>query len=89
MQNKMDVSTWFNLTYASYLVLPRLWFESMPIEWQYKFTKLLNEVLETLEIDTNFEATYTVNHTVNGKFAKDPYRDYRRGVIKCKAVSGG
>jgi len=56
----MDISLWFNLTYAAYLVLPRLWLETMPIEWQQKFVALLNEIPDTLEIDDNYSAEYTV-----------------------------
>lgn len=83
----MDISTWFNLTYASYLVLPRLWLETMPIEWQYKFVALLNEIPETLDIDDEYPATYLVTCKRRGKFVKDIYRDYRHGTIKRKHIS--
>jgi hypothetical protein len=33
----------FGLTYANYLVLPRAVLQSMPLEWQDKFVKLLRE----------------------------------------------
>jgi hypothetical protein len=77
MDEPMDVSLWFNLTYASYLVLPRLWLESMPLDWQYQFVGMLNEIPETLVIDSDYDATYMVRYKKGGKFAKDPYRDYR------------
>jgi hypothetical protein len=84
---QMDISLWFNLTYASYLVLPRLWLENMPLEWQYKFVELLNEIPETLEIDNEYSAQYIVTCKRNGKFVKDIYRDYRHGTIKYKQLS--
>lgn len=40
----MDIHTWFNLTYANYLVLPRSVLQSMPAEWQERFTAALGEL---------------------------------------------
>ena len=34
---------WFNLSYASFLVLPRVVMEAMPIEWQDRMAALLQE----------------------------------------------
>lgn len=34
---------WFSLSYASYLVMPRTLLQSMPVEWQERFVKCLNE----------------------------------------------
>ena len=34
---------WFNLSYASYCVLPRILMEAMPDDWQGKMADLLNE----------------------------------------------
>ncbi len=73
------IHNWFGLTYSSYLVLPRLMLESMPAEWQKKFVELLDEMEETLEVDENYSSEYSVQYKVDGKFASDPYRDYRRG----------
>ena len=84
MPDKMDIHTWFNLTYSSYLVIPRLFLSSMPLEWQYKFVELIDEIPNTLEIDPNYSSEYTVNCTRNGKFVKDTYRDYRRGKVDLK-----
>jgi hypothetical protein len=79
-----DISLWFGLTYAAYLVIPRLWLEAMPHEWQLRFVKLIEQIPETLEIDDTYEASYSVNYKVKGKFTKDPYRDYRRGSVPLK-----
>lgn len=37
------IHNWFGLTYASYLVMPRLALQEMPDEWQRRFVELLEE----------------------------------------------
>ena len=37
------VHHFFGLTYASYLVLPRVLLQSMPDDWQSRFVQILNE----------------------------------------------
>lgn len=44
---KRDIHTWFGLSYAQYLTIPRSVLQSMPLEWQYKFVELLEELDET------------------------------------------
>lgn len=39
-----DVHTWFSLTYANYLVVPRTLLQSMPKDWQARFVVLLDEL---------------------------------------------
>lgn len=78
------VNEWFELTYSSYLVLPRLFLQSMPIEWQKKFIDLIEQIPETLDIDTSYTSNYLVKPRINGKFVKDIYSDYRRGKVKLK-----
>jgi hypothetical protein len=78
----MDVNTWFCLSYSSYLVLPRLVLSNMPLEWQEKFVSLLDEIEETIKMPDSYTSSYIVNYKVNGKFAKDPLRDYRRGKVE-------
>lgn len=38
------VHTWFGLSYANYLVLPRSVLQSMPPEWQVRFVAMLDEL---------------------------------------------
>ncbi|MFE9844731.1 hypothetical protein [Streptomyces goshikiensis] len=38
------VHAWFELTYSSYLVLPRTLMQSMPIEWQQRMVGCLEEI---------------------------------------------
>lgn len=42
-QGHIDLSTWFGLSYASYLTLPRVLMECMPDEWQGRMAALLRE----------------------------------------------
>ena len=37
------LQTWFNLSYASWLTLPRVMMEAMPLIWQDKMGALLHE----------------------------------------------
>lgn len=70
-----DVHSWFGLSYASYFVMPRAVLEAMPIEWQHKFTVLIDELNDTLDWGAK---DYTVLlRDEEGRFARDPLRDYR------------
>ena len=68
------VHNWFSLTYASYLVIPRILMQEMPEEWQKKMVELLDEAQDTWEHDDNY-TVYLRDKT--GKFKKDPLRLYR------------
>jgi len=76
------INAWFQLTYSSYLILPRLVLESMPKEWQQKLVDLLEEVQEIIEFPEDYTASYSIQYRINGKIASDPYKDYRRGTVK-------
>ena len=39
-----DIHTFFGLSYSNYLVLPRTLLQSMPEEWQHRFTGMLDEM---------------------------------------------
>ena len=60
MNDSAPIHGWFNLTYASYLVLPRSVLQSAPIEWQRRFVDCLNE-LEELFGEVPEKGTYHVN----------------------------
>ena len=85
-KEKIDVHTWFSLTYSSYLVLPRLILSSMPLDWQYKFVALIEEMEDMIDFEPGYTSYYSIQYKVNGKIAKDPYVDYRRGIVKFKDV---
>jgi hypothetical protein len=71
---------WFGLTYASYLVLPRVGLVSMPYNWQKRMAKLLEEMREAFYPDDLMPESshYKVLLTNDkGQFIKDPLRHYR------------
>lgn len=42
--NDHDIAEWFGLSYSNFLVLHRVELEHMPLEWQHRFVRMLNEV---------------------------------------------
>lgn len=72
---------WFSLTYAAYLVLPRLWLQNMPGIWQREFVALLEEIPKTLVIE---DEHYIISTRRDGKFCQPKYSNYRRGTMEFK-----
>jgi hypothetical protein len=84
LEYKELIHDWFELSYASYLVLPRSVLQSAPDKWQEKFVELLNELGEKFDRVPR-KGTYGVYlKDENGKFIADELRDYERGrrIIK-------
>lgn len=80
------IHAWFGLSYAKYLVLPRSILQSMPVEWQKDFVKLL-EQLDTNCINMDIGTPdYSVLAKKDGKFIKDPYRDYWNNGQRCQGL---
>lgn len=75
-----DIHTFFNLTYANYLTLPRSLLQSMPEAWQAQLVRLLDQLeLAYRHLD---HPSYRVN-AVNedGRYIADPIPHYNRGRI--------
>lgn len=71
---------WFSLSYASFLVLPRVLMSDMPDDWQFKMAELLREYDETYTNLENSECFFTVRSTDSiGKMVKMPdwLKNYR------------
>jgi len=65
-----NLSCWFNLSYASFLTLPRVAMENMPDEWQEKMAELLNELDDYFP---NFPSyNYRVQRVDGNKLSKFP-----------------
>lgn len=76
--------TWWELSYASYLVLPRSLMQSMPDEWQDRMAALLEEgVKETRQRGVEWpgrDQNIAVNlRGPDGRFVRDDLADYQRG----------
>ena len=77
----------FNLTYASYLVLPRSILQSMPDEWQRRFVMMLDEIEARFG---NFPevGTYDVRlKDEKGRSMTDPLADYERGRRRIEPIA--
>jgi hypothetical protein len=59
---------WFGLSYASFLTLPRVLMQAMPIEWQNKMADLLREYEEAFpnqpDIGTRVQITDERGHLI-------------------------
>lgn len=79
------IHEYFGLSYAQYLVTPRLLLQSMPIDWQKSFVKLMKEFDDAFEDKYNppNELEYSVMlKDEKGKLhsiLEDPCHDYERG----------
>lgn len=85
---RKDLWLWFGLSYASFLVMPRVSMHAMPDEWQEKMAELLHEYNDT--IDTAAFGVHSCFVTAKGrdnKFMKMPeelvnYRHPRKETIE-------
>lgn len=77
---KMDrIHSWFGLTYAQYLTIPRSVLQSMPDEWQDRFVTCLEELDEAIDWRPS-EGRYWVQlKDARGRYVEDPLMDYDRG----------
>lgn len=75
----------FSCSYANYLVLPRSVLQDAPVEWQKKFTDVMEELWDSADWPNQ---KYTVTaRDKRGRFAPDPLSNYRypdRSLIKWK-----
>ena len=69
-QGKQKLWDWFGLSYASFLVLPRILMHDMPDEWQSKMADLLDEYDETYPNQPDMGTR--VQATKDGKLVKWP-----------------
>jgi hypothetical protein len=77
------IHSWFGLTYANYLVLPRSALQSMPHGWQERFVMCLEELnyaFSQYNHADSFKVMYRAQaQDDRGRFATDPFPHYQRG----------
>lgn len=74
-----DVHTWFELTYAQYLTVPRSILQEMPDEWQERFVACLEELDQTFDWLPKDGGRYWCRlRDAQGHFTDDPLMQYRR-----------
>ena len=77
MNDDQPVHTWFELTYAQYLTIPRSVLEAMPSEWQHAFVQLLDKLDDKIDWRPSTGRYWVHLRDGEGKFAKDPLMNYR------------
>lgn len=82
-----NLSTWFGLSRASFLVIPRVLMEAMPDEWQGEMAELLNQYDDAFDQSKIAVDYTTVICRYNGRAVKTPnwlvnYRHPERAVIE-------
>jgi len=87
MKDQLDPeAAWnfFGLTRSSYLVMPRIALQSMPVQWQNDFVKLVEQMPETLPELSELEPhSYVVNQKdEKGKFVSSKFPSYRHNKLK-------
>jgi hypothetical protein len=87
----LDIHTWFNLSYASYFVMPRSVLQAMPEEWQYRFTALVDQLNDTLDWGACHKHYTVLLRGEKGVFIRDPLRNYRHppAIAQRKPPEGG
>lgn len=68
---------WFELSYSSYLVLPRALLCGMPEEWQTQRVNLLEEMRETYDSNQIEDQYHVTLRDHSGRFKRDPLINYR------------
>jgi hypothetical protein len=76
--------TWFELSYSSYLVLPRSLIQEMPVRWQRRMVALIEEMRSEYpgfadgsvpEVSDNYRVRVRDDETK--RYVPDPLSDYR------------
>lgn len=85
------VHSYFGLSYAHYLVLPRLALQTMPAEWQRRFVKCLGELCDAIDfepegLEYHVQLRDKSTHKIVA-LARDPLNDYRHGRCEYKGPS--
>lgn len=90
IENEEPIHSYFGLSYASYLVIPRSVLQTMPTNWQKKFCELLNQIPEVISEHWEPEGFYHVQlRDAKGRYISDPYCDYERGRRRLKTKKAG
>lgn len=76
-----DVSTWFELSYAQYLTIPRSVLEAMPMEWQNRFTKCLYELDNSIDWRPKKGRYWVQLKDDKGRYYHDPLMNYRHANV--------
>ena len=77
METLTPIHDFFELSYASYFVMPRSALQAMSVDWQKRFLGLMDEMEETFDM-SEISGDYWVRRKgSNGRFLHDPFAEYR------------
>ncbi len=79
-KNMKDVHTWFELSYAQYLTIPRSVLQAMPMKWQKRFVECLEELDETIDWRPETGRYWVKLKDGNGRYVSDKFMNYRYPV---------
>lgn len=88
MDDRKDLWLWFGLSYASFLVLPRVAMHAMPKEWQEQMAELLHQYDETINKSAfGVSSCFVTAKNSENKFMKMPdellnYRHPQKDTIE-------
>ncbi len=86
LDSNTPVWDWFELSYASYVAIPRIVLQAMPIKWQKDFVKLMDELDNTIDWRRNH--CYIQYRDSKGRFLKkDPFSNYRHYQPSIKEIN--
>lgn len=85
---EQDVHGWFDLSYASYLTLPRSLMQEMPAEWQHRMVELLERMHEEFPEEHSGYAVFKRDRET-GRFTLDRLRAYRHPDESAIAAARG
>lgn len=70
---RKDLQLWFGQSHAAFCVLPRVFMEAMPEEWQSKMAELLFEYSDTIHTDAcGVHSCFVTAKDINNRFIKMP-----------------
>ena len=70
---RKDLHAWFGLSYAAFLVMPRVAMMQMPKEWQEQMSELLHQYDETINTSAfGVHSCFVAVKDENNKFMKMP-----------------
>jgi hypothetical protein len=76
------VDQFFSLSYASFLVIPRVVMQSMPREWQQKIVDLIHDMEETFDFSDVSDNYFVQQRNENGTLRNPDLGQYRHANVE-------
>lgn len=79
IDTREPIHEWFELSRAQYLTVPRSVLQSMPVEWQERFVKCLEELDDTIDWRPQSGCYWVILKDSQGRYMHDDFHDYQKG----------